>query len=65
VCKPNTRVASCAFNNGTARTQQAGFFSVLDDEEGSAVLDTAARVLELGFAEDVTARLFGDLFETD
>jgi hypothetical protein len=38
---------------------------VLDDEEGSAVLDTAARVLELGFAEDVTARLFGDLFETD
>jgi hypothetical protein len=36
---------------------------MLDDEEGRAVFDTAARVLEFGFAEDVAAGLFGELFE--
>lgn len=37
--KTDTSVAGCAFNDGTAGLQETLAFSILDDEERSAVLD--------------------------
>jgi hypothetical protein len=41
------------------------FFCILNHEEGGAVFDGAAGVLEFGFSEDVTAGLFGEFLQTD
>jgi hypothetical protein len=64
VREPDARVAGGAFDDGPAGLDQALLFGMLDDEEGGAVFDTAARVLEFGFAEDIAAGLFGELFES-
>lgn len=38
---------------------------MLDDEEGGAVFDAAAGVLEFGFAEDGAAGFFGEVLEAN
>ena len=58
-------VSCCAFDDGAAWFEQACFFGVFDDEEGGAILDGAAGVLKFSFAEDITARFFGELLEAD
>jgi len=50
--KPNARVAGCSLDHGAARLQEPSLFGIADHVEGCAVLDAAARVLELGFAKD-------------
>ena len=47
------------FDDDAARPQQAALLGVLDDVERRPVLDRAARVEELGLAEDRASRLFG------
>lgn len=37
--KTDTSVSSCTFDNGTTGLQETLAFGILDDEEGSAVLD--------------------------
>jgi hypothetical protein len=65
VGEPDARVSRGAFDDGAAGLEQACFLGVLDDEERRAVFDGAAWVLELGFAEDVAAGLFGELLQAD
>src|SRR5205823_3848629 len=48
-------VAGGAFDDDAARLQEAAFLRVLDDVERGAVLDRAAGVQELGFAENRAA----------
>jgi hypothetical protein len=65
VCEPDACVASCAFDHGSARVEEALALGIFDDEERGAVFDGASRVLEFGFAQDVAAGLFGELLEAD
>lgn len=65
MCEPDASVSGCAFDDGPARVEQAEALCVFDDEEGGAVFDGAAGVLEFGFAEDVATGFFGKLFEAD
>ena len=65
MCEPYSCVPRGAFDDGAAGFQQPCFLGVLDDEEGGAVFDGAAWVLEFGFAEDVAASFFGELFQAD
>jgi hypothetical protein len=63
VCEPNAGVASCAFDDGSAGVQETEALCIFDDEEGGAVFDGAAGVLEFGFAEDVAAGFLGEALE--
>lgn len=65
MCKTNTSVSGGAFDDSTARLQEALALGVFDDEEGGAVLDGATGILEFGLSEDVAAGLFGEALETD
>jgi hypothetical protein len=38
---------------------------IFDDEEGGAILDGAAWVLEFGLSEDIAAGFFGQSLEAD
>jgi hypothetical protein len=58
-------VAGRAFDDGTARVQEALALGIFDNEEGGAVFNGAAGILEFGFAEDVAASFFGETFEAD
>lgn len=60
--EPNPCVSGRAFDDRPARAQLPPFFSILDDIQRGAVLDTAAGVLEFGFAEDLAAGLVGEAF---
>lgn len=59
------RVTCCAFNDCPAWVQQAEALCIFDDEEGSAVLDRASRVLEFCFPEDIATSFFGELLQAD
>jgi len=65
VCEANTSVSSGAFDDSTARLQEALALGVFDDEEGGAILDRATGVLEFGLSEDIAAGLFGEALEAD
>lgn len=61
----NASIPRCTFDNRAAGLDEAQPFGILDDEEGGAILDGAAGVLKFSFAEDITARFFGELLEAD
>jgi hypothetical protein len=65
VCEANARVAGCAFDYGAAGVQEAEALCVFDDEEGGAILDGSAWVLEFGLSEDIAAGFFGQSLEAD
>lgn len=59
----DARVPRGTFNDGPAGFYQTLFFGLLDEVEGSAVLDGTAGVHELGFAVDVAAGLVAEFVE--
>ena len=63
--KTNTSVAGCSFNDGTAGLQETLAFSILNDEEGGAVLYRAAWILELCFSKNVAASFFREPLQAD
>ena len=65
MCETNASVSGCTLDDGAARLQETLALGVFDDEEGGAVFDGAAGVLEFGFAEDGAAGFFGEFFEAD
>ncbi len=58
-------VSRCAFDDGAAGAELAAFFGIFNHVEGSAVFDTAAGVLEFGFAVDFAAGFVGKAGEAD
>ncbi len=58
-------VAGGALDDRASRLDEAALFGVLDDVEGSAVLDASSWFHELGLAEHLAAGLGADLVETD
>lgn len=48
--KPDACVSGGAFDDSAAGFQQAVLLGILNDEESSAVFDTATRILKFGFA---------------
>lgn len=65
VGEPNASVSRCSLDDGASRLQQPLFLSIFDKPEGGTVLDTAAGILELGFAQDIAAGLLGETLEAD
>ncbi|EFY98819.2 hypothetical protein MAA_05958 [Metarhizium robertsii ARSEF 23] len=65
VREPDARVAGGALDHGAPRAQEPALLGVLDHVQGCAVLDRAPRVHELGLAQDLAARLFGEPVEAD
>jgi hypothetical protein len=65
VSETDTSVSGCAFDDGTAGFQETLLFGILNDEEGGAVFDGTAGVLEFGFSKDIAACLFGEFLQAD
>jgi hypothetical protein len=61
----DTGVASCALDNSTTWTEETTLLSILDDVEGCTILHGAARVHELGLAEDLASCLIGDVIQAN
>src|SRR6185295_9307394 len=65
VGEADARVAGRAFDDGAARLELAAFLGRLDDAARGAILDRAARIHELGLAEDLAAGLITQRAEAD
>ncbi|KAJ0162558.1 hypothetical protein CTA2_4379, partial [Colletotrichum tanaceti] len=65
VREADARVAGGALDDGAAGLEEPALLGVLDDVERRAILDRAARVHELGLAEDLAARLGREAVEAD
>lgn len=65
VREPDAGVARRAFDDGAAGAEVALLFGIPDDIQGGTIFDTAARVLEFGFAEDFTAGFVGESVQAD
>lgn len=61
----NSGIPCCSFNNSAAWFKKASLLGILDDEQCGPVLDASARVLELGFSQNVTAGLFGEAVQAN
>ena len=63
--KPDASVPRRALDDGAPRAQQAALLGVAHDVQRGAVFDAAARILELGFAEDGAGGFGGEGREVD
>src|SRR5690606_27238222 len=65
VRKTDSGVAGGTLDNSAAWLQTAAPLGILDDRTSSAVLDRAARIHELRFAENLTTGEITEAIETD
>lgn len=65
VCQTDARVAGGTFDDSATGLQQAAFLGILDDIEGSAILNTATRILKLGLTQNFTSSFVREAFQAD